>query len=687
MNEQVRLKAGPIVLDLGDESVWIDGAKAKLGAKALRLLGELMRSPKRLVAKEELIESVWDGRAVSDAVLTTAMRELRSALGDPARTPRFIETVHGRGYRFLLESEVWGVEPSAPVTLQPEPQEGLSEEAAEESPLGARSSTSPNVEAANVEEGAPTRRNRFQVAVVAFLGAGFLFVVAVFTGQAPDERATEQAMGNLQIASAAHPMTLAVLPFTEHSPSQADDWFAAGLTEELTATLVRSPDLRIVDVSNSVEVTNAEAAGAIGQSIGVAHVLVGSVRRADDRIRVSTRLIRSPNGETLWAETYDRDEAGVIEIQEDIAFEIARALRTVMDPEQLRAMVATGTRSVDAYEALLRGHHYLHRQYQTGDVGFQRKAYDAYERARTLDPGFAEAHWLAARYWLERATFIRPAGLVDEASAGAVNAQLTERLNAAINAAPDETSAKKYQAALHLVQSEYRASRAALEAYLEARPRDVFAWVQLARITSYLGDWARGREAAAQVAALSDETSPYFTQSVTIFNWVRDFEGGARQAEAALALSPDNAFIQYHAHRAFLLAGDVDSARPLLAQVEAGGLPTSNRLLARMRQACAEGDRQRAEATREEINSEPTASVTSRWLANMMLGEQRNAEALLSPYDRPEDLPRLAAWFMYPHFDESNFSNLSALLVADGIDRGGAVALPYACPIDSQASP
>lgn len=106
MGTAVLFFAPPLRVDLADERAWLDGQPLRLGHKAFALLVALMQTPQKLVTKDELIDRVWEGRAVSDAVLTTAMRELRQALGDPARQPEFIETVHGRGYRFLKPVDV-----------------------------------------------------------------------------------------------------------------------------------------------------------------------------------------------------------------------------------------------------------------------------------------------------------------------------------------------------------------------------------------------------------------------------------------------------------------------------------------------------------------------------------------------------------------------------------------------------
>ena len=91
----------PFCLDLLDERLWKHEASVALGHKAFVVLARLVSHPNQLVTKDDLLAAAWPDTAVSDAVLTTAMREIRVAVGDTARTPRFVQTVHGRGYRFI----------------------------------------------------------------------------------------------------------------------------------------------------------------------------------------------------------------------------------------------------------------------------------------------------------------------------------------------------------------------------------------------------------------------------------------------------------------------------------------------------------------------------------------------------------------------------------------------------------
>ena len=101
MDQHRYLMSGSIRLDRRDERLSRNGQDVRLGGRALALLRALMERPQTLVTKDELFESVWPGLAVSESVLTTAVKEIRQALGDDARSPQLIQTVYGRGYRFL----------------------------------------------------------------------------------------------------------------------------------------------------------------------------------------------------------------------------------------------------------------------------------------------------------------------------------------------------------------------------------------------------------------------------------------------------------------------------------------------------------------------------------------------------------------------------------------------------------
>ncbi|MEL6323811.1 MAG: hypothetical protein AAFQ84_06235, partial [Pseudomonadota bacterium] len=415
------------------------------------------------------------------------------------------------------------------------------------------------------------------------------------------------------------------------------------------------------------------------RSRNAAHALTGSVRRASGRVRVTAQLTRAEDGMVVWSDSYDRAEADMIGIQEEIAFAIAQALRSVLDPETLRKMVETGTRSVEAYEALLTGHYLLNQQYLTGDASFRRRAYESYEKARATDPTFSAAHWLAARYWMERATYIIPPGEEAEYSVQEISEWFLERVDAAIATETDGVARQKYIAARHEHRLEFRAAHERLKAYVEARPNDPYAWVQLAGTSAVVGDFETGRMAALRLDELSERNALYLSRATVVHLWVRDFDGSLAQAKRSLSQAPGNAFVRYHAHRAFLWAGEIDAARELVGPIDAGALSAHNRLLVQLRQSCAERDYEAARSTYDALSATSNASRASLWLGAVLMGEYDTARSLLAGLDTPQGLNQLAAFTKYPQFASAEFDQLEQKFLTEGIERAGPIFPPYAC--------
>lgn len=628
------LVSGPYRLDLIDERLWRGGEPAPLRGKAFGVLRALMEAPQTLLTKDELFARVWPGVTVSESVLTSAMKDLRRALEDDARQPRVIETVHGRGYRFLLPVEA--VE-------------------AADAALEAPDDPSPSPKAS---------RRRVLVGALAGLGA----TAAVAAG-----------MVAMRARSPAGPpdKSVAVLPFEDLSAKADQAWFADGLTEEVLNTLARTPDLRVVSRQASARFRGSDRDPAeIAKRLGVGHVLEGSIRRAGGRLRVSAQLIRAGDGAHVWSKTYDRRGDDVISIQEDIAFDIARALKTVMQPAKLRAMVEIGTRSVEAYEAYLRGLALEQRHLAEGDVRLTAEAGDAYEQARTLDPGFAAAHWRAAQSWYGNATRLDSA-----ARAGVSEAErkreFLARIDRAVATSHDDLEKLKYASAAAAIQLRFRTAHRLMARYLEARPRDLEAWDKMSDLAGYAGERAWAARAAAQIHAVSMQDGLPLSRAITVSVNAMEWEAAARRAREQLAVLPDNATTQYQAHRAFLSVGQVAAAAAVLARIRTSRMKPSAIALAELRQACAEGRTADAVALRRRIDA--TGELTPRWNAAQTLGDTEGAEALLRPYDRPEGLPMLMQFMTYPSFDARPFPTLNALLVHEGVRRPPPTRLPYAC--------
>jgi len=639
MSQARYLVADHFWLDRVDDRLWVKGIPAKLVGKPIALLRALMESPHVLVTKHELFETIWPGLAVSDAVLTTAVKEARQALGDDARKPKVIETVHGRGYRLKVD-----VEAKEELTRRIGPDR-----------WNAIFSRFPIWKAAAV------------LALVLVAAAAIVLVKSAF---APSPRATE--------APAPNPKSIAVLPFKDLSPQHDQQWFAEGITEEILNSLARTPDLRVAARTSS-ESVGEEDIRLIGKKLDVAYVLEGSIRREQGRVRVTAQLIRSRDGFHLWSQNFDRSAADVIGIQEQIAVAIARSLQSVMSPEKLQAMVNLGTRSVDAYEEYLRGLAYQQHELVTGDAQDTRNAYAAFEQARQLDPQFAAAQWESASQYFSRATRVGSAAVQSDGNEQDRMREYLLRVDAAIASSEGRPENLKYRSARAVVDYHFRDALNLERKYLQQRPRELGAWDDLVNLAAYAGDRGLMAEAAARIHDQSVESGSPLSRAITASVLALDTDNAVQRSRQQLAIRPGEALIQYQAHRAFLWAGHRDEARALLGKIRESSLPEENKLLAELRQACADGGRG-ARDIAAKLDSLKGASTSGRWQGWMIMGDQRRAYSLITSLDQPDRLSTLVQYMAYPDFDARLFPLLQSKLDEDGIVRPAPVRVPYTCP-------
>ena len=637
MDQHRYLISGPIRLDRQDERVWLSGAEVRLGGKAVALLRALMERPRTLVTKDDLFDIVWPGLAVSESVLTTAVKEIRQALGDDARSPKIIQTVYGRGYRFLPSVET-------------------SDE------VGSASQTVAKPSSASI-------RDRWVWGALAALVL-MVAIAGFFVMRSGGDAATETA-------STAHPKSIAVLPFDDLSPGGDQRWFADGLTEEILNSLARTPDLHVAARTSTMSIQHGDVR-EIGRRLNVAHLLEGSVRREGDRLRVTAQLIRVSDGFHLWSQNYDRPMSDAVSIQEDIAVAIAHAMKTVMSPESLQAMVSLGTRSVEAYEEYLKALAYDRRSLETGDPEFGRMSSEAFERARTIDPGFAAAQWESAQYWFGNTTRVGSAPTEQRGSEEARLKEYLARVDAAIAASSGRPENYKYRSARALMDLRFREALRLMQLYLRERPRDVDAWEEVVDLAGYAEDRRFMAQAAERIHSLSIEGGQPLSRALTASVLSLDIPNAVARAREQLRLRPGEALIQYQAHRALLWGGHKDEARGVLARLRSSSLPAENIRLAELRQACADGGKGAREIAAQIFQNSPGTS-SDAWHAAMLLGDQRRQAEILKPLDRPERLTTLMQYLVYPDFDARPFPLLQERLQADGVNRRPPVRPPFAC--------
>lgn len=202
-----------------------------------------------------------------------------------------------------------------------------------------------------------------------------------------------------------HEHSIAVLYFENLSGMKEDEYLRDGITEDITTELSKIKRLRIF--SRAVVLPYRDkpvTAGQVGKELGASYVLVGSLRRAGNRLRINAQLVDASTDFPLWSERYDREMEDVFVVQDEIASKIAAALRITLSPQEQEALAAKPTENLHAYDLYLRGRNFA-RRVGRQDMQF---ALQMYENAVALDPNFAVAHAAIANvcaqfyYYFER---------------------------------------------------------------------------------------------------------------------------------------------------------------------------------------------------------------------------------------------------------------------------------------------
>lgn len=289
------------------------GETARLEARTMRLLLCLAEHPGEVVSIDELLDRVWTGIAVTPDSVYQAVASLRRILGDDPKQPLYIATVPRLGYRMVA-----AVEPSNPAAPELPNQHP------------ANGATAPQPDQSNAPKPIPLPSTPPQRTWSGTIRAAVLLLILVAVGAAVALLLHERL--NHRSAAAATtppPNSVAVLPFLDLTEGMKNEEFADGITEELVDKLSRLPGLQVPSPTASFYFKGKQVPlPQVAQTLGVAYVLDGSVRKSQGWIRVDVRLVRAANGFVLWSQTYDQPEGNILAIQDDIAGAVAKTLRT-----------------------------------------------------------------------------------------------------------------------------------------------------------------------------------------------------------------------------------------------------------------------------------------------------------------------------------------------------------------------
>jgi TolB-like protein/DNA-binding winged helix-turn-helix (wHTH) protein/Flp pilus assembly protein TadD len=319
------LQFGTFELDLKAGELRKQGVKVKLQEQPFQVLANLLEHAGDVVTKEELQKRIWpsDTFVDFDHGLHSAITRLREALGDSSESPRFIETIPRRGYRFV-----------APVkTIR----NAAESQVAEEKDTPKRGD----------------RLRRFSGSMLAGLLGGALLLGIVLSFNVGGARRWVWRESNPAIRS------LAVLPLENLSGDPAQEYFADGMTDAVITDLAKVGSLRVVSRTSVMRYKRTQkSVPEIAKELGVDAIVEGSIEQTGTRVRISAQLIRGATDQHLWAEAYDRDVGDMLRVQEEIARSIVREIRVKLTPREQELL--TKGRSVDpqAYELYLKGRYF-----------------------------------------------------------------------------------------------------------------------------------------------------------------------------------------------------------------------------------------------------------------------------------------------------------------------------------------
>jgi adenylate cyclase len=353
-----------------------------IGSRALDILRVLIERAGEIVSKDEIIAAVWPGTVVEDSNLPVQISALRRVLDNGRSNGSCIQTVAGRGYRFVAAV----TRPAAKarsVSIN-----GKADQAEEDAPKLAA-----DLPASSAPIAAPSRRRTAGIAIAAAVGAVPALAAGAWWLWSPSKPPppTEAAVAaSTEQPLVAPRMSIAVLPFANLSDDPEQQYFADGITDDLTVDLSRLNELFVISRTSAFTYRNKPVdTKQIGRELGVRYVLEGSVRRSGNELRINAQLIDAETGAHLWAEPFDRDAGNMFVVQNEITTRIAIAL----DLALIDVEAARPKQNPDVLDYVLRGLATLNKPPTRENYA---EAMSAFERALALDPASVDARsWVA----------------------------------------------------------------------------------------------------------------------------------------------------------------------------------------------------------------------------------------------------------------------------------------------------
>jgi len=357
------------------------GVRIRVQQQPLKLLEALLERPGEVVTREELRSRVWPNESFGDfdQAVNIAIAKLRSALGDSAENPRYIETLPKRGYRFI--AEVSFVDPDGrtrrPESASADSTGGEPGHQLHGNGLAVPPATEPAPQLQNpglaVAPQARLRSTRRVIIALALVLSLAILSVLLFRsrGHAPAIR------------------SLAVLPLDNLSGDASQNYFADGMTDQLITDLAQISALRVISRTSVMVYKGArKPLPQIARELNVDAVVEGTVLRAGDQVRITAQLIDASTDKHLWSQSYEGDLRNTLELQDRVARAIADQIRVNLTPREQAALKNVRAVNPEAYESYLKGRYFWNKRTADG----LRVALAYFNQAIEEDPNYAQAY-------------------------------------------------------------------------------------------------------------------------------------------------------------------------------------------------------------------------------------------------------------------------------------------------------
>jgi TolB-like protein/uncharacterized protein HemY len=351
-------------------------------------------------------------------------------------------------------------------------------------------------------------------------------------------------------SGASSAKSIAVLPLLNESGDPRDEYFSDGLSEELIAALAQIKDLKVIGRSSSFRFKERkEESRTIGEKLGVATLLEGTVRKQRDRVRIVAELINAADGIELWTETFDRELKDIFAVQQEIAAAVATSLKIALLGSEERPAANSPTENTEAHNVYLQGHYYFQRR----NLEDYRKAVGYYDEAIRLDPDYALAYAERSELWT----------LIGDLTGTGKTAWPKARSDAekAVASAPNLPEA---HAALGWVRffAEWRFADglSELKRAKELAPANPTANDLLARVTVYLGKLDEAEKQGRQAVELDPLATPPHNNLARILWYEGKLEEADAAARKAAELQPNSASSRRWQVLVAIKRGDAEAA-------------------------------------------------------------------------------------------------------------------------------